>query len=103
MLWLNHDIDHKVARFISRCLGIDFVPRRFFYDELIFHHFQVRLTKNLNIIEIESSRTESSAQLVTKNDDQNFGHSDVDDEKFPTSMKLWGFTIEIGNPAESGM
>ena len=40
---------------------------------------------------------------MMKNDDQNFGHSDVDDEKFPTSMKLWGFNIEIGNPAESGM
>ena len=40
MLWLNHAIDHKVAQFISRCLGIDFVPRRLFMMNWFFITFK---------------------------------------------------------------
>ena len=41
--------------------------------------------------------------MVTKILAGDVDDSDVDDSKFPTTVKLWGFTIEIGNPAELGM
>ena len=45
MLWLNQTIDHKVAQFISRCLGIDFVPRRLFMMNWFFITFNSDLPR----------------------------------------------------------